>query len=931
MNSHSQPRPYIVFIYNKHSSEFELNKDVYSAKKENNIVNIIFKLNNSTLSSIYKYNTKDVIILNLTESKSDVSVYNGNNLLPNYTCVDYYEGRVILRNHFDRNDIILSNSSYEILSNHHKKEDYNKVIDCYKEIASSNCIASDSGGDGSLVTSILQSSLNSINTKDVRTSLYKYLNRETITNLEIGEEPIIYPFGCNKSQRVAVERALKNSMSIIEGPPGTGKTQTILNILSNIILQNKTVAIVSNSNIAVSNIKEKLAAYSYERVVASLGNNANISNFFNNISKEPIDKEWALSNLKRVSIIEQTKALTGKIEELLEQRSKLSILENRVSEIEMEFKHLRSNQPLDDDIKSYFDNTFRTRWSSKKALYLKSILPYFYQKDLINRAKSLFLLIVKFGVFNNKEITKEISELEIYANYKFYELSIYELKREIKEIKSMLAINDEKRVIEELNENSNLLLKDKIYRIQEEFTSVDIARTLYRNDFNRFTRLFPIVTSTTLSLPYSTRDGFVYDYLIIEEASQVDILKATPCLSLCKNIIIIGDSKQLSHIVATHRVNQSQEILEKHKIEHPYNYINNNILDSFKALYGEDIPITLLKEHYRCHPDIIGFCNKKFYDNSLIVMNSSKHDTPFKVIETNRGERSSRTYNQRQIDETIAYISDNYKKLNEIGVISPYREHADKLIAISPPEVVADTIHRFQGKEKSTIILNTISDEINNFIDNPNLINVAVSRAVNEFIVIKSPNMNLPHGSNIGDLIRYINYTSSPEGTTLKGRVCSVFDILYREFNHEYLVFDKKYKSINCSPAEKIILNLLKDEILSSNERFAFLEFIQEYRLVDLVREQSILTQDEIKFINNNSRLDFLLYNKIDKSPILAIEVDGVTFHSNPTQIRRDALKDSIMKKIEVPLLRVATNGHNEKAIIMEKLDAVMNMEAISE
>ncbi|MGL4994493.1 MAG: AAA domain-containing protein [Bacteroidales bacterium] len=928
MNSHLLPRPYIVFIYNKSTAEFEFNKDVYSAVKENEIYNITFRVNNSSLSNIYKYNQKDIILLNLTETKSNMIVYHSNNLMPKHTCVDNYEGEIIIRNAYDKNDIILCNNSYEILSTENNKKDYLKIIDCYKEIIASNCIASDSGSDGSIVSSILQSSLNSSSIKDIRTSLYAYLNRADIKSVDLGDNPIIYPFGCNKSQRIALEKALTNSMSIIEGPPGTGKTQTILNIVSNIILQNKSVAIVANSNIAVSNIKDKLACSNYDRVVASLGNNANISNFFNNKPKEKLDNSWLLSNVRRSEITEQLKGLNCKIQELLEQRSKLSILENRVSEIEIEFKHLKSNQPLDEDIKSYFDNTFRTRWSNKKALYLKSILPLFYKKDVISRIKSLYNLIVNFGIFNFREISKEISELETYANYKFYEISIYELKREIKEINSFLVNNDEKRILDELNETSNQLFKDKIYRIQEEFASLDIAKSIFRNDFDRFTKLFPIVTSTTLSLPYSTKEGFIYDYLIIEEASQVDILKAIPCLSLCKNLIIIGDSKQLSHIVAGNRVQKSTEILEKYEIEYPYNYIHNSILDSFKSLYGQDIPSTLLKEHYRCHPSIIGFCNKKFYDNSLIVMNSSKLDKPFKIIETNRGERSSRTCNQRQIDETLTYISNNYKEINDIGIISPYREHADKLQSLSPKEIEADTIHRFQGREKSTIILNTISDEINNFIDNPNLINVAVSRAVNEFIVIKSPNMSLPHGSNIGDLIRYIDYTSGYEHSTIKGKVCSVFDILYKEYNQEYLLFEKKYRSMNCSPAEKIINNLLKNEILPSNSRYNFIDTIQEYRLADLIREYSLLSEDEFLFTKNNSRLDFLLYNKIDKSPILAIEVDGVSFHNNPSQLRRDAMKDSIMKKLGIPLIRVATNGHNEKNIIIEKLNSIMNIES---
>ena len=46
----------------------------------------------------------------------------------------------------------------------------------------------------------------------------------------------------------AVEMAITNKISVIKGPPGTGKTQTILNIIATAIINNKTVAVVSNNN-----------------------------------------------------------------------------------------------------------------------------------------------------------------------------------------------------------------------------------------------------------------------------------------------------------------------------------------------------------------------------------------------------------------------------------------------------------------------------------------------------------------------------------------------------------------------------------------------------------------------------------------------------------------------------------------------------------
>src|SRR5699024_11648960 len=67
---------------------------------------------------------------------------------------------------------------------------------------------------------------------------------------------VIYPFGFNASQKTATIKAMTEQISVIEGPPGTGKTQTILNIIANALLNQKTVAIVSNNNAATKNVME---------------------------------------------------------------------------------------------------------------------------------------------------------------------------------------------------------------------------------------------------------------------------------------------------------------------------------------------------------------------------------------------------------------------------------------------------------------------------------------------------------------------------------------------------------------------------------------------------------------------------------------------------------------------------------------------------
>ena len=110
-----------------------------------------------------------------------------------------------------------------------------------------------------------------IDPQDPRTALYAYLNGRTAA-CDVDNVALVYPFGCNASQKLAVQRALGNRVSVVEGPPGTGKTQTILNIVANLLMQGKTVGVVSNNNAAVDNVRDKLSKYKYEALMAELGN-----------------------------------------------------------------------------------------------------------------------------------------------------------------------------------------------------------------------------------------------------------------------------------------------------------------------------------------------------------------------------------------------------------------------------------------------------------------------------------------------------------------------------------------------------------------------------------------------------------------------------------------------------------------------------------
>ena len=158
----------------------------------------------------------------------------------------------------------------------------------------------------------------------------------------------------------------------------------------------------------------------------------------------------------------------------------------------------------------------------------------------------------------------------------------------------------------------------------------------------------------------------------------------------------------------------------------------------------------------------------------------------------------------------------------------------------------------------------------------------------------------------------------------LRLHVLGFIRTVVKEYNKALTSFIKSHKNIKGSAAEIIIHKLLQEEILLSDSQFSSVNMVREYKLRDLIRDYKLLSEDEVAFVNHDARLDFLLYSKIDKTPILAIEVDGVSFHDNELQKERDNKKNHILEIIGLPLLRLSTDGHSEKAKIIESLSNAM-------
>ena len=120
----------------------------------------------------------------------------------------------------------------------------------------------------------------------------------------------------------------------------------------------------------------------------------------------------------------------------------------------------------------------------------------------------------------------------------------------------------------------------------------------FRGDSAAFTREYPVVLSTTYSIKGTLSTDHIYDYLIVDEASQVDLATGVLAFSCARNIVIVGDLKQLPNVLTEHDIRTSDAIWKKYSLEERYHFSTHNLLSSALETW-QTAPVTLLREHYR--------------------------------------------------------------------------------------------------------------------------------------------------------------------------------------------------------------------------------------------------------------------------------------------------------------------------------------------
>lgn len=812
-----------------------------------------------------------------------------------------------------------------------------------------------------------------------------YLSKEPSKEPELCRDPIppselIYPFGFNLSQKKATENALSYRISVVEGPPGTGKTQSILNIIANCIVNSKTVAVVSNNNSAVDNVVEKLQKYNLDFVAASLGNKNRNKTFDNQNPQYPEELSlWEMNEENYTSLRQKVLAATARLATYMQADNDLAIGRQELKQLKTEYQYFLK-------YKEYHLNAFRQLPSSPtqseseaESKALKKLQTYSSQKllDILikimeeqedNIFSSLLYklrMILQYGIVGIY-IIKNPARAEIFIKDAYYSKKIDELELTIENLKGELAECDFNALLKENNDESMRLFKAALYRrycpegelihaeerkymnfksifSHDTLKNIEESEHIYlKNHANpdmaeTFLREFPIIMSTTHSLRSCLLNKTTLDLLIVDESSQVDIVTGAESLSCAKSAVLIGDMKQLPPIITEQSEGAARSLLKEYKLPEQLGYLPNNSLLKSTIELLKGAPRVLLREHYRCAPEIIEFCNQRFYNGELIIMSNENADKEYPAMELLiTDENGYDRYNYRNLHQVEAAIKDvitprlSSDPQADIGIITPYVKQAaafNSRLQERNLNIRAATVHSFQGRENDTIIFSSVESQIqkDSFPDDDNFINVAVSRAKEHFVLIAEGRSHAP-SSNIAALIDYIQYNNYK---ITQSTVRSVFSCLHKQINGKYKSYViKNPNKYSDSAAEEIFDEQVLSPLFLTNENgrdYTQFKVHHRYSLSELCTLSPETIKDKLSekhaifAFYTSSHIDFLVYTNEVKA-VLAIEING-KYHNTPKRRQNDELKRELLKLIGIPLLVLTTYDCEEKEKVIEALN----------
>ena len=604
----------------------------------------------------------------------------------------------------------------------------------------------------------------------------------------------VTPLSLSDAQLNVVKNVENTKLVSVFGPPGTGKSQTIVNLVSHLIANGKTVLVASRMDKAVDVVAERLNQLGAPFLALRAGRlnyQRELSMQLQDLLSNKVDLDEGLESSimcdvsDMEALLKAVKDLENKAEQIIKLEHSWTEAQEAIKLEEMNHQNhmfIKSNLKAD-EIKSIEEIINSLSMNMEKAGFFAGL------KNSSSLGKLKKIIKTNFEVSNENLIIlkNELEFAKLVCNARMIETQIQtignihiisEQLRTMRKKQRKLAIDILKTKRREALKG---LMRDSVKRQRLFVHSKSLverkknlqSRLLETEDFKPLLEAFPCwcVTTYAVSGSLPLKPG-LFDVVIIDEASQCDIASAFPILYRAKKAVVVGDDKQLPHLSFLEKAKE-QSFMSQYGINDKYQLMwrfrTNSMFDL--ANYYSMHPV-LLDEHFRSLPPIINSSNKEFYGNRIKVM--KRNDNSSKVIEAvvvpDGKVDSDATRNLPEIEALVKRLHEividderkNPDKPVSIGIISPFRAQVEQL-KISVSKVLSEhmiekhqieigTAHTFQGDERDIMLISWAYAENSYpqsliFLQKPNLFNVAITRARYKTINFISKNpRELPEG-----------------------------------------------------------------------------------------------------------------------------------------------------------------------------------------
>jgi len=546
----------------------------------------------------------------------------------------------------------------------------------------------------------------------------------------------------NFEQIRSVSNSTADPLSVVTGPPGTGKSQSIIAMVATAMLQGKSVVVASKNHQALDAVEERLSniAPNVPFLVRTLDPTREV--------------DQSVQDVVSV-LVNDTSRVKGETDPMLSSQIS-SLAQRRLGALDAIEERRNLHGRLAD-----LDETIALR--SEKAIHEESPVDEVRKTGLLRRLLA-WLFPKRFGVsrstgiFLNSEI---LGELKQAVNEIRTELRVLGTPEDPVALTHEIATLAQSVLQKHLGERASLSEEQRI-SLSAKYDDLELHGVSAMSRGISETVLYhrPLWLVSVLGTPkrIPLYEG-LFDLVIFDEASQCDIASALPLLARAKQAVIVGDDRQLAFIPQI-GIKQDRNLMTANGLP---NRGTGRFSQGRKSLFDlarstPSVPAIMLRDQYRSAEGIVSYINDMFYGGKLRV---SANPSALKLPEgskpglvwTNVSAPSLPSSGTQNINKAeIVAITNHVKDIlidknycGTIGVISPFRSQVQELVKAlqaSIPEALwkkselrIGTIDGFQGQECDLILFSpTIHAKINSsavtFLQrNWRRLNVAISRA----------------------------------------------------------------------------------------------------------------------------------------------------------------------------------------------------------